>query len=73
HRSTLRKVDIIETIISKIANNSLTVNSNVKQIYGLSISGIIEIVKNSWILFLIWSILVFSIGAIFEKIIQSIF
>lgn len=73
HRSTLRKVDIIETIIYKIINRELKVNSSSKEIYGLSISGLYEITKNNWILFIVWSIIIFIIGAAFEPIIQKLF
>ena len=73
HISTLRKNDIIETIIDRVDKNEIKINTSKKDIYGLSIPGIIEIVRNSWMLILIWTIIIFIIGAAFEPIIQRIF
>lgn len=68
HNSTLRKVDIIESIIERAAKNELEVFASRKQIYGLSILGLIEIVKNNWFLFVIWNVLVSLLGAFTTKI-----
>jgi hypothetical protein len=73
HISTLRKIDIIETIIDRVYKNEIKINVSKKQIYGLSILGIIEIVRNSWILLLLWAVIIFIIGAAFEPIIQRFF
>lgn len=67
HKSTLRKVDIIDTIIDRADKRILIVNTSPIKIYGLSISGIIEIVKNNWILILLWSILLFVLGIVAES------
>jgi hypothetical protein len=73
HLSTLRKTDIIETIINRIENGTLKVKSRIREIYGLSIPGIIEIARNSWWILLIVSILSFIIGAALEPVIQNVF
>src|SRR5690554_5315130 len=62
HKSTLRKVDIIESIIDRTDKNKLKVAVGRKYIYGLTIPGIIEIVKNNWILIAIWTLTFFIIG-----------
>lgn len=72
HISTLRKIDIIETIIDRVEKNDIKINTSKKDIYGLSMPGIIEIVLNNWILLLIWSIFVFMIGIAIEPIVQRI-
>ena len=73
HKSTLRKVDIIDSIIDRADKNELKVSSKTKHIYGLTITGIIEIVKNNWVLFAIWTILIYILGAATEPIIQRLF
>lgn len=73
HMSSLRKSDIIESIVNKIENNTLIVKSRVKEIYGLSPSGIIEIVKNSWLLLTLWSIFVFIVGTVSQSWINTLF
>ncbi len=47
HMSTLRKVDIIQVIINKAESNELIVNASNKQIYGLTINGILTLVKDT--------------------------
>lgn len=73
HKSTLRKVDIIDSIVDQTDKNELKVASKTKQIYGLTIPGIIEIIKNNWILITIWTLIFFILGAASEPIIQQIF
>jgi hypothetical protein len=73
HKSTLRKVDIIDSIIDRADKNELKVNAKTKHIYGLTIPGIIEIVKNNWILIAIWTILFYILGAATEPAIQRLF
>ncbi|MGJ1356877.1 hypothetical protein AACH28_21990 [Sphingobacterium thalpophilum] len=67
HKSTLNKVSIIESILEKIDSNSLKVKVNQRTIYGLSISGIKEIISNNWILSGIWSFAVFWLGFFVQK------
>ncbi len=73
HKSTLRKVDIIDSIIDLTYKDELIVNAKKKNIYGLTISGMIEIVKSNWILLAIWTILFYVLGAATEPIIQRLF
>ncbi|MFT4061883.1 MAG: hypothetical protein QM642_05940, partial [Edaphocola sp.] len=73
HKSTLRKVDIMDSVIDRVDKNELKVASKPKHIYGLSIPGIIEIVKNNWLLIAIWTILFYILGAATEPIIQRLF
>jgi len=71
HKSTLRKVDIIDSIIDRADKNELKVNAKTMHIYGLTIPGIIEIVKNNWILITIWTILVYILGIVTQLKIQQ--
>lgn len=73
HKSTLRKVDIIDSIIDRTYKNELKVCAKKKQIYGLTIPGMIEIVKSNWLLILIWTLIFYILGAATEPIIQHIF
>uniref|UniRef100_A0A832DK24 Uncharacterized protein n=1 Tax=Ignavibacterium album TaxID=591197 RepID=A0A832DK24_9BACT len=73
HKSTLRKVDIIDSIIDRADKNELKVCAKKKHIYGLTIPGLIEIVKNNWLLILIWTLIFYILGAATEPIIQHIF
>lgn len=73
HLSTLRKVDAIGTIISRVENGTLRVATNKKDIYGLSIAGMVSVVKETPWLLLIMGVLGYLIGAGLEPIIQKIF
>ncbi|MFA9188379.1 hypothetical protein AAGV33_08450 [Flavobacterium sp. FBOR7N2.3] len=73
HKSTLRKLDIIDYIIERTYKNQLIVIAKKKDIYGYTIPGIIEIVKNNWILLGIWTILIYILGAASEPIFQRLF
>jgi len=73
HKSTLRKVDIIDSIIDRTYKGDLKVSVKKKQIYGLSILGLIEIVKSNWVLIVFWTLLFYVLGAATEPIIQRFF
>ncbi len=73
HKSTLRKVDIIDSVIDRADKNELKVCARKKHIYGLTIPGLIEIVKNNWLLILIWTLIFYILGTATEPIIQRIF
>lgn len=73
HMSTLRKVDIIGNILSKTENGTLKVAAKKRHIYGLSIAGIVSLVKETPWLLLIMAFLGYLIGAAFEPIVQKIF
>ena len=73
HMSTLRKVDIITSIVNHIKNGTLKVHPNSIAIYGLSFTGILEIIRNSWLLTGSLSFASFIAGAALEPIVQKIF
>ncbi len=73
HMSTLRKVDMLASIVNHIKNGNLKVQSSVIAIYGLSFSGIIEIIRNSWLLTGLLSLACFIAGAAFEPVVQRFF
>jgi hypothetical protein len=73
HQSTLRKVDILDGIVDRANKNQLKVAVSVRVIYGLTPSGIGEIIRNNWILNTIKYVIVFAFGAAAEPIIQWLF
>lgn len=73
HMSTSRKVEIIDRILTLEEKSKLKVNSNPIIIYGLTPTGIFEIVRNNWVLFVIWNIIVAILGAVLEPVFQSLF
>lgn len=73
HKSALRKVGVISTILELTYKSELKVQTSKIKIYGLTIPGIIEIVKNNWILLAIWSILIFLLGTFAQNFITSFF
>ncbi len=68
HKSTLRKIEIMENILQKVDNNSLKVKASATEVYGVSILGLKEIVNNNWLLSALWSILVFILGVFCERL-----
>ncbi|MDQ6529052.1 hypothetical protein [Flavobacterium sp. LHD-85] len=72
HMSTCRKVDVINEILTLEEKCKLKVKIGKVRIYGLTPEGIFEIVKNNWILFLIYSLVIFVIGIVVEPKIQDI-
>lgn len=73
HKSTLRKVDLIDSLIYRTYKDELKVCVKKKHIYGLTIPGVIEIVKNNWILVVIWTLFFYIVGTATEPIIQRLF
>lgn len=73
HKSTLRKVDIIDSIIDTAGKKELKVNSNRIDIYGCTIPGIIEIVRSNWLLLFFWSVFTYILGVITTILIQKYF
>ncbi len=67
HQSTLRKVDIFQTIIERWANNSLKTNSSIFDIYGLNPQSIFELVKSHWLLYLIYTIITLFLGGLISN------
>ena len=73
HMSTLRKVDIMANIINHVKKGELKVNSNIKDIYGLSLPGIFEMIRQSWILILLLSFMGYIAGSALEPVVQKFF
>jgi hypothetical protein len=73
HMSTLRKVEIIDRLLTAYQRERLKHNARIMEIYDLSIPGFISLVKESLILLLIWSIVIFVIGIVLEPLVQKIF
>ncbi|RCR68710.1 hypothetical protein DUE52_14605 [Larkinella punicea] len=71
--STARKVEIIDMITDLVAKDQLLVNTPKYKIYGLSIPGIIEMVKNNWILTLLVSVCIYVLGIISEDYVKTLF
>lgn len=68
HQSTLRKVDIINTIVERTAEGSLKTNAKLTDIYGLSPQGIFELTKDNWLISIIFSVVGLFIGALLSNI-----
>lgn len=73
HKSTLRKVDLIDSLIDRTYKDELKVCVKKKHIYGLTIPGVIEIVKNNLVLVVIWTLFFYVVGTATEPIIQRLF
>jgi hypothetical protein len=71
--STCRKVDIIDRILTLEEKRYLKVNISKYKIYGITPIGIYELIKNSPVLLIIWSILIYLAGSAFEPLIQKFF
>lgn len=73
HMSTQRKVEIIDRILSFEETDKLKTNVSIVTKYGLSFSGIGQIVANNWLLLLFWSIFLYLLEAAFEPLVQKFF
>ncbi len=73
HRSTLSKVDMIGHIVDRTYKNELKVLAKPAKVYGYTIPGIIEIIKNNWLLIMLWTIMTYLIGAASEPLVQKFF
>lgn len=71
--STIRKVEMIDRILTLEEKKKLNVNVWLFTACGLTPSGIIEIVRNNWFLFTIWSVIMAVIGMALEPVVQSFF
>jgi hypothetical protein len=71
HQSTLRKVEVLDTIFDRILNHSLKTDGTLFDIYGLSPQGIFNLIKNNWLFHLItaalWLIIGAALGAWFTR------
>lgn len=73
HMSTLRKVEIIDRLLTAHQSDKLIHNARIFDVYDLSFPGIINLVKESPLLLGIWTIFIFVIGIVVEPIIKQIF
>lgn len=73
HMSTIRKVEMIDRILNLQEKKQLKVDVWIYKSCGITPAGIIEIVRNNWILFTIWSIIMAIIGMALEPVVQNIF
>lgn len=73
HMSTLKKVDIIHSIIYKVETKNLKVLTTTKQIYGLTIPGVISMIKDTPWLLLITTIIGYLLNILLEPVIQKLF
>lgn len=73
HMSTIRKVEMMDRILTLQEKNKLKVNVWLFKSCGITPSGIIEIVRNNWILFTLWSIVMAVIGMALEPVVQRFF
>lgn len=53
HQSTLRKVDVLATLAGRLADGSIKTNAKIWDVYGISLRGIGEIIKDHWLIALI--------------------
>ncbi len=57
HKSTLKKIDIMNNLLIRTMNNTLKTNAKFKDSYGLSPTAVMELIKSYWgISLLIWII-----------------
>lgn len=73
HMSTMRKVEMVDRLLSLEEQNMLKVDVSIIKSCGLTPSGIIEIVRNNLALFTLWSILLAIVGMALEPVIQHLF
>lgn len=73
HMSTMRKVEIINRLLTAYNSGKLVHNASIKEIYDISIPGLICFVKESPVALGIWTLLVFICGTALEPIVQRIF
>jgi hypothetical protein len=62
HQSTLRKVDVIDSILKRAVEGDLKINASLRQIYGLTPQGIYELIKDHWLWSLIISMIMLFLG-----------
>ncbi|GIP46106.1 hypothetical protein J45TS6_45650 [Paenibacillus sp. J45TS6] len=73
HMSTMRKVEMIDRILNLLEQDNTKIESKKTEIYGISFLGVIEIVRSLPLLLIIWSIIIFILGAAMEPVIQRFF
>ena len=68
HQSTLAKVDVMENILKRTAEEDLKTKSKLKDIYGISIQGIFDLAKDHWLYSIIIMVVSAIIGVLFTKL-----
>lgn len=64
HQSTLRKVDILQTIFERTLDNSLCTDAKLTDIYGISFQGLFLMTQEHWLAFLIWTVGTLILGGV---------
>lgn len=73
HMSTNRKIEMMDRILTLQEKKKLKTNAWLYQSCGISPTGIVEIVQNNWILFVVWSTVMAIAGMALEPIVQNWF
>ena len=68
HQSTLRKVDVMQSLLERTAEGSLKTKSSFKDKYGYHPQGIFEAIKDSWV-YMVFNLI---IGGIIGAVISSL-
>ncbi len=71
HQSTLRKVDIFQTLIDRELNNELRNYSKFIDIYGLTPQSVFLFIQSNWLANLVYSIVLIILGAFIGQAIGS--
>lgn len=64
HQSTLRKVDILQTIFERTLDNSLSTDAKITDIYGISLQGLFLMTQEHWLACLVWTASTLIFGGI---------
>jgi hypothetical protein len=70
HQSTLAKVDVMDNILRRTAEEDLKTNSNITDIYGISLQGIFELGKDHWLYSVILMVVSALVGVYFSEILK---
>ncbi|WP_202621849.1 hypothetical protein [Pontibacter russatus] len=70
HQSTLAKVDVMDNILRRSAEEDLKTKSKLRDIYGFSMQGIFELAKDHWLYSLIIMIISAIIGVLITKLLE---
>lgn len=71
HQSTLAKVEVYCSLLNKVINKQLKTHAKFKDMYGITIQGIIDFCKNTWWIQLIWSIVVLFLGSLLGVVLDK--
>lgn len=71
HQSTLRKVDVLQTIFERTLDNSLCTDAKFRDIYGISLQGLFLMTQEHWLGCLIWTTITLIIGGVISTLIAQ--